>query len=138
MSNPTTRIHITPMQVRTYECDYAQVVNNANYLKYFEQARHLFSLEDNIDTVALAQRGIVSVVAKIEIKFIRSLKVNDNFEIHTRIKEHTPVRVLFEQTIYKKDEPQQAITHALTTVACIVDGKPAPFPLDIFASLFAE
>lgn len=127
---------ISHMQVRTYECDYAQVVNNANYLKFLEQARHLFTLQHNIDSVALAQQGIITVVAKVEIKFIRSLKVNDNFEIYTQVKEHTPMRVIFDQTIYKSNESNQPITQALTTVACIINGHPSIFPKEIFSKLF--
>ncbi|NIZ39939.1 thioesterase family protein [Entomospira entomophila] len=127
---------ITKMQVRTYECDYAQVVNNANYLHFFEQARHLFTLEHGIDTVQLAANGIVTVVASIEIKFIRSLQVNDCFTVHTLIKEYSPVRVIFEQVIYKDSHPDQPISRALSTIACVIQGKPAPFPSEIFGVLF--
>ncbi|NIZ47543.1 thioesterase family protein [Entomospira nematocerorum] len=136
MEQEAKDLFITKMQVRTYECDYANVVNNANYLHFFEQARHLFTLQYGIDTVKLAADGVITVVAKIDIKFIRSLQVNDFFTVHTRIKEHSPIRVIFEQTIYKDADPQQPITQAVSTIACVINGKPAPFPNEIFGVLF--
>jgi acyl-CoA thioester hydrolase len=134
----TSPVLVTPMQVRTYECDYAQVVNNANYLKFFEQARHLYTLQYNIDSIELAKQGVVTVVAHADVKFIRSLKVNDTFVVHSRISQYTPVRAVFEQIIYHTDNPEQPITKGLTTIACVIDGRPSPFPKDIFANLFAS
>ena len=32
----------TEMEVRDYECDIEGIVNNANYLHYFEHTRHRF------------------------------------------------------------------------------------------------
>ena len=52
--------------VRDYECDLQGMVNNANYLHYFEHARHQWLESLGIDFAALHKDGIDMVVVRIE------------------------------------------------------------------------
>lgn len=56
-----------PMRVRDYECDIQGIVNNANYLHYFEVCRHEYIESRGVEFADLHRRGIDVVVAQAEI-----------------------------------------------------------------------
>lgn len=46
------------MEVRDYECDLADGVNNSVYMNYLEHARHMLLKQGGIDFAALARQKI--------------------------------------------------------------------------------
>ena len=62
-------IYETEMEVRDYECDIEGIVNNANYLHYFEHTRHRFLKQTGLSFSEMHER----VVAPISVKGFKSI-----------------------------------------------------------------
>ena len=58
---------IMDMEVRDYELDCEQIVNNANYLHYMEHTRHKFCMDAGLSFIEMHNQGIDAVVRKIEV-----------------------------------------------------------------------
>ena len=78
--------HIYKLKVRLYEVDILQIVNNAVYFNYFEQARMQYAKDagllpvDNIFT----EESLYYMVHN-EINYIKPAFFNDELNIYTRI-----------------------------------------------------
>jgi len=57
--NDHNKEHVIHMEVRDYECDMADGVNNSVYLNYFEHARHSMLKTRGIDFAELARKKLV-------------------------------------------------------------------------------
>lgn len=123
-------LFLLDMQVRAYECDFQGIVNNAVYMNYLEHARMCFGKEYGICVVELAKKGIVWVVSQVKLAYVSSLEAGDHFQIATSVFSQGVMRVIFEQEIRKK-ETNQLVLNAEVTTACIVGGRPVPFPGEI-------
>ena len=55
---------IMDMEVRDYELDCEQIVNNANYLHYMEHTRHKFCADAGLSFIEMHNKGIDAVVRK--------------------------------------------------------------------------
>ena len=82
--------------VRDYECDLQGVVNNSVYQNYLEQTRHEFMKTIGLDFADLYNRGILAVVARVELAYKTSLRSGDNFVSRLRV-EHEGVKYIFYQ-----------------------------------------
>jgi len=87
--------------VRGYELDSYQHVNNAVYLNYLEQARWEFFRETGLLEM-IEQHQLFLVVIEINIRYQRELKLLDEIEIRTTIRNQSPY-LLFSQKIYLKN-----------------------------------
>jgi acyl-CoA thioester hydrolase len=93
----------TEMRVRDYECDAQGIVNNANYLHYFENARHEFMISIGISFHESHQRGVDPVVARADLHYKASLVGGDVF-ISSLTVERKGVKMVFHQTIIRKSD----------------------------------
>lgn len=109
------------MKVRDYELDVQGVVNNANYQHYLEHARHEFLESAGITFMELTNRGIVAVVAKIEMEFKQSLVSGDQFECRLAVKKEG-VKFIFLQDIYRVSDGALILKGVVTTV-CMENGR---------------
>ncbi|MDR2520586.1 MAG: acyl-CoA thioesterase [Bacteroidales bacterium OttesenSCG-928-I14] len=89
------------MKVRDYECDSQGIVNNANYLHYFENTRHEFLLYIGLSFSDAHQKGIDSVVTHAELDYKCSLRSDDVF-ISSLMIDRKGVKVIFHQSIFRK------------------------------------
>ena len=110
-------------QVRDYECDMAGIVNNSVYLNYLEHARHEFIKTIGIDFQGLLQSGIFPVVVHADLSYKTSLRSGDSFTIKIRV-EHSGVRYIFYQDIYRLPDHQLCLKGVITTTT-IINGRPA-------------
>lgn len=108
------------MEVRDYELDCEQIVNNANYLHYIEHTRHKFCQEVGVPFIQMHQAGLDAVVRKIEIEYISSLRSGDSFVCYLGI-ERKGARFVFHQDIFRKDGSE--VVRALVNVVVLKDGK---------------
>ena len=108
------------MEVRDYELDCEQIVNNANYLHYMEHTRHKFCADAGLSFIEMHKRGIDAVVRKIEIEYINSLRGGDSFISCLRLERRGP-RFIFHQDIMKSDGTVCA--RGTATVVVLKDGK---------------
>lgn len=111
---------IMDMEVRDYELDCEQIVNNANYLHYMEHTRHKFCSDVGISFIQLHESGIDVVVRKIEIEYITSLRGGESFLSCLRLDRKGP-RFIFHQDILRPGG--DIVCQAVVTVVAIKDGK---------------
>lgn len=111
---------IMDMEVRDYELDCEQIVNNANYLHYMEHTRHKFCSDAGLSFIEMHRRGIDAVVRKIEIEYKNSLRGGDSFLSCIRLERKGP-RFIFHQDILKPTGEMMA--EAIVTVVVLKDGK---------------
>lgn len=111
---------IMDMEVRDYELDCEQIVNNANYLHYMEHTRHKFCDAAGLSFIEMHNRGIDAVVRKIEVEYRTSLKGGDTFVSCLRLERRGP-RFIFHQDILKPDG--EVVTEGVVTVVVLKDGK---------------
>lgn len=110
-----------PMKVRSYECDFESIVNNAVYQNYLEHTRHEFMIAHGLDIVELHRQGIDTVVARINIAFKSPLHDNEEFLSKLNVKKEG-IKYVFYQDIYRINDGQ-LIIKAIVDVVCIINGK---------------
>ncbi|MDE7160832.1 MAG: acyl-CoA thioesterase [Muribaculaceae bacterium] len=108
------------MEVRDYELDCEQIVNNANYLHYMEHTRHKFCQAAGLSFSEMHRRGLDGVVRKCEIEYLSSLRGGDTFLSCLSIERKGP-RFIFHQEILRPDG--ETVVKALITVVILKDGK---------------
>lgn len=109
------------MKVRDYECDSQGVVNNANYLHYFEATRHELMEECGLRLRDLTTSNIIPFVRNANISYKRSLHGSDEFICDVNI-ERKGVRYFFIQKITRISD-NVVCAEAIIEVACMIDGK---------------
>lgn len=111
---------IMDMEVRDYELDCEQIVNNANYLHYMEHTRHKFCQDAGLSFIEMHKRGIDAVVRKIEIEYKNSLRGGDTFLSCISL-ERKGARFVFHQDILKPTG--EVMAEGIVTVVVLKDGK---------------
>jgi acyl-CoA thioester hydrolase len=122
---PKSVLHL---QVRDYECDMGQVVNNAVYLSYLEHARHDLLRRVGVSFGELARRGIFLVVTRIEADFKGSLIAADRFSIQTSFSRKGRLRLQFTQNIFRTEDGRLMLSATVTGTAVNSQGKPEIHP----------
>lgn len=117
------RVFEYQMKVRDYECDAQGVVNNANYLHYFEATRHEMMEACGIKLRDLTDNNIYPVVRNANIAYKHSLRGSDEFICRVRI-ERELMRYIFHQEIIRFSD-KVVCAKATIEVVCIVRGKVA-------------
>ena len=112
------------MTVRDYECDMQGVVNNAVYQNYLEHARHEFLKTRGLDFARLTADGIIVVVVRAEIDFLRSLRSGDAFEVSVAPVRESKIRLAFEQTIVHAETAEMMLRARVITTAVNERGRP--------------
>jgi acyl-CoA thioester hydrolase len=92
------------LQVRTYECDSYGHVNNANYLNYLEVARYEYLKDIRFDYPKAVASGYGLYVARVEIDYKKSAKVDDVLLIKTWAFKKGAVSGILCQEILRGDE----------------------------------
>lgn len=111
---------IMDMEVRDYELDCEQIVNNANYLHYMEHTRHKFCSDAGVPFIKMHNAGIDAVVRKIEIEYISSLRSGDTFLSCLRL-ERKGARFIFHQDIVRPNG--DIVAQGVVTVVVLKNGK---------------
>ncbi|MDE6078200.1 MAG: acyl-CoA thioesterase [Muribaculaceae bacterium] len=108
------------MEVRDYELDCEQIVNNANYLHYMEHTRHKFCSDAGLSFIEMHNQGIDAVVRKIEIEYKSSLRGGESFLSCIRLERKGP-RFIFHQDIVRPDG--EIVAEGVVTCVVLKDGK---------------
>ncbi|WP_339856943.1 acyl-CoA thioesterase [Pseudohongiella acticola] len=123
------------MTVRDYECDMQGVVNNAVYQNYLEHARHEFLKTRGLDFARLTADGIIVVVVRAEIDFLRSLRSGDAFDVSVAPVRESKIRLAFEQTIVHAETAEMMLRARVITTAVNERGRPyLPTALQVLLS----
>src|SRR5215470_3088863 len=115
------RVFKIEMKVRDYECDSQGIVNNANYLHYFENTRHEFLLHIGVSFSEAHRNGIDSVVTHAELDYKCSLRGDDVF-ISSIIIERKGAKVVFHQSIHRKID-NKVCCKGKIEVVILINGK---------------
>lgn len=125
--------YTTCFETRDYELDSEGIVNNANYLHYLEYTRHCFCRAEGISFTEMGKRGIVPVLRRVNIEYIKSLgggeKIISALNIH-----RDGARFVFDQAIF--DSSGDICAKAEVSVVCIENGRLSRG--DTLASCFAN
>ena len=108
------------MEVRDYELDCEQIVNNAHYLHYMEHTRHKFCQDAGLTFSEMLAAGLNVVVRRVEIEYISSLRSMEKFMSCLSIERKGP-RYIFHQDIVRQNGDIAAT--ADITVVVTKDGK---------------
>ena len=111
---------ILDMEVRDYELDCEEIVNNANYLHYMEHTRHKFCQSAGLSFNEMHQKGIDGVVRKVELEYLSPLKSGDVFLSAIKL-ERKGARFIFHQDIIKGDGTVSV--SGKITIVMLQDGK---------------
>lgn len=111
---------IMDMEVRDYELDCEQIVNNANYQHYMEHTRHKFCKDAGLSFIEMHNQGIDAVVRKVEIEYKTSLRGGDSFISCLRLERKGP-RFIFHQDILKSNG--DICAEGIVTVVVLKNGK---------------
>ncbi|MGQ1946745.1 acyl-CoA thioesterase [Geofilum sp. OHC36d9] len=105
-------------KVRDYECDLQGIVNNSVYQNYLEHTRHEFMKSVGLDFADLFKRGIVAVVARVNLAYKTPLKSGDTFVVRLRV-EHEGVKYIFYQDIYRLPGEKICLKGIVTSTSLI-------------------
>ena len=113
------------MQVRDYECDMQGIVNNAVYQNYLEWARHEYLRSRGLDFADLTRRGIIVVVTRVELDYLKSLRSGDSFAVTVATRQLSRLRLVFEQMIYLLPDKTPVMRASIT--ATTVNSRSRPY-----------
>jgi acyl-CoA thioester hydrolase len=105
-------------KVRDYECDLQGIVNNSVYQNYLEHTRHEFMKSVGLDFADLFKRGIVAVVARVNLAYKTPLKSGDTFVVRLRV-EIEGVKYIFYQDIYRLPDEKICLKGIVTSTSLI-------------------
>lgn len=108
-------------KVRDYECDLQGIVNNANYLHYFEHTRHEFLNTMNINILELHNQGVDPVIARVNMALKTPLSSGDEFISKLYITKEG-IKYAFHQDLFRKKD-NKVIAKAIIEAVCLVHGK---------------
>jgi len=120
------------VQVKIYyhHTDSGGVVYYARYLDFLEEARTEFLAQKGFSIKALADKGVMFVVARQEIDYKAPAVYGDTLTIETRVAETSAVRINFENEI--NNQEGKLIAKAKTVLVCVnSELKPQVIPDDI-------
>lgn len=122
------------MKVRDYECDSQGVVNNANYLHYFEATRHELMEQCGLRLRDLTEANIIPLVRNINVSYKSSLRGSEEFICKVNI-EREGLRYFFLQEIIRV--PDNTLSaKAVIEVVCLMNGKVSK--PEMFDKVFAD
>ncbi len=128
--------YIWESTVRGYELDNQQIVNNAIYLHYFNNARLLCLKSLGINWAHWHRAGFNLVLVKSELEFKAPLKEYDQFKIITSYAKQGKVRVAFSQELYNtKTNKLSATANNIVVCVDLKSGKPV-WHSEIASALF--
>ncbi|HUX39443.1 MAG TPA: thioesterase family protein [Rectinemataceae bacterium] len=122
------------IEVRDSELDAQGIVNNANYLHYYEHARHSFLRSRGVDFVAMHEEGLDAIVFRIEVDYRESLRSGDGCAVSVVVEREGRLRLVFRQDIVKKSNGHVASSARVVT-AIVSGGRPVIPSDDMVARL---
>jgi acyl-CoA thioester hydrolase len=116
----TDRKEIT---VRFSEVDSMKIVWHGNYLKYFEDGRESFGLKYNLGYLEVYKHNVMIPIVKVSCDFKRPLVYGDELIVETRFIPTEAAKIVFEYTIYRKQDFVVAAAGSSTQVFLTPDGE---------------
>ncbi|MEW5838165.1 MAG: tol-pal system-associated acyl-CoA thioesterase [Pseudomonadota bacterium] len=115
------------------DTDAGGVVFYANYLKFFERARTELLRNYGINQQELLETtGLVFVVRRVHVEYLRSARLDDLLEITARPRREGRARLLFEQEAYRS-AGRELLCRAEVEIVCVTasEFRPRSLPDEI-------
>lgn len=123
------------LRVRYCECDPMGVAHHAAYLPWLEMARTELLRESGVSYAQLETAGVLLVIAKLDVRYRRSINYDDVVEVRTRVVGQSRVKIGHEYELLVVERDGTPVGHpevvaaASTTLACVGrDGRPLGLP----------
>lgn len=108
-------VHTIEIKVRGYHLDVYGHVNNARYLEFLEEARWA-AVEDKMDLMEWASRGLVFSVVNININYRSPAFLNSLLIIETELVKVGGRSAVIHQTVKQKDNDAVVVDADVTFV----------------------
>ena len=127
-------IYETRLRVRYVETDAQGVVNNANYLSYFEVGRVEWLRAAGLSYRELEERGYGFVVVEALARYHKAAFFDDELTLRTQLVEVKRASLSFGYTILRDGE---VLVTGRTRHGCVglPSGRPSRIPEDVAARL---
>lgn len=117
------------IRVRYAECDPMGVLHHSKYFEYFEMARTELLRQAGVRYRDLEDRGVLFVVAKVECRFRRPARYDDELVLKVEITRTTKARIDHKYELYRDGV---LLCEAATVLACVDrEGRIIPIPDEI-------
>ncbi len=122
---PPTSCRIA-IRVRYAECDPMGYLHHSKYFEYFEMARTELLRKAGFRYRDLEERGILFVVAKVECRFRKPARYDDELSLEVSISRQTRARIDHAYRLFRDDA---LLCEASTVLACVNrNGEVIPIP----------
>ncbi len=125
----------TIIPVRSYELDFAGIVNNAVYLHYLEEARLDFLRQLGVDFFAMAKAGVVPVVAKATIAYKSPVRGNDMLIVKGAIPKAGRTSLLMQYEIRSRNDGRLVALAETLMVFVNECGRPTAIPEKLLSAM---
>ena len=126
--------HLTTLRVYYEDTDFSGFVYHAGHLRFFERGRTEFLRAAGVMQSALHRdgSGVLFVVSRIEVDYLRPAGMDDLLTVATRVTEARGPLVRMAQEI-RRDAT--VLSRAAVTVVAIRDGRPVRLPPEVRAAM---
>ncbi len=133
------RTHVRAFRVRYYECDAYGHVNNANYVRYMQEAAFDASAAAGYDMVRYESMGRLWIVHETDVEYLRPLCYGETVEVKTWVADFQRVhsRRRYELRLAGSED---LVARAITDWV-FVDSKtfhPAPIPREMIPAFLPD
>jgi acyl-CoA thioester hydrolase len=126
--------HALPVRVYYEDTDFSGFVYHASYLRFMERGRTelLRSLAGNQSELHRDAQGLVFVVRRMAIDFLRPALMDDELTVRTVTRALRGASMTLAQEVRRGEE---LLVTAEVTVACVRDGRAVRLPDSLRATL---
>ncbi len=133
------------VRVRYCECDPMGVAHHGSYAAWLELGRTELLRTSGVSYRALEEAGVFLVVTRMEIRYRRPVRYDDEVEIVTRVEGGSRVKIAHAYEVRLalregadpealRQRGEDLLAEAETTLACVdVSGKPRALPAWLMA-----
>ena len=115
---------VTELKIKVlfYDLDPMNIVWHGNYVKYLEQARCDFFAKLGYDYMQMYADGVMYPIAKMDFKFIKSAKFEDNLIVRCTLKELEPA-IIIKYDIVSEDGEKILSAHTMQMAVATKTGE---------------
>ena len=126
-----------PYRIYVHDTDVAGVVHHSNYLKYFEAGRIEYLRHLGVPYIDFQKDGIGFVPVEINIRYIKPLREDDQYQIGVKVITVKKASFIVEQYIISNE---QAVVTGTIQLAAVKEPefKPIRLPNILQKKLIAE
>jgi acyl-CoA thioester hydrolase len=116
--------------VRTYDIDFAGVLNNIVYVRWLEDLRDLFAARV-LPLAEAYKRGVVPTLSRTEVDYLAPVRYPDTLEGRMALLEHGRARFVLGAEFVSQASGRVTVRARQTGVFVYIDTlRPAPLPAE--------